>query len=99
MRHPPTRSHHRANPLLARLRNSHQESVARFRIIMSDPIVSPSNRPPDSVFSNTHAAPVDGIRWELVNRMKALIAEGQLDTPERWALAEEMLFRTQDDRR
>ena len=40
--------------------------------------------------------PVDGIRWELVNRMKALIAAGQLDTPERWALAEEFLFRAVD---
>jgi hypothetical protein len=38
----------------------------------------------------------DGIRWELVNRMKRLIAAGQLDTPERWALAEEFLFRTVD---
>jgi hypothetical protein len=37
--------------------------------------------------------PTDGIRWELVNRMKKLIAAGELDTPERWALAEEFLFR------
>lgn len=35
----------------------------------------------------------DGIRWELVNRMKKLIAAGELDTPDRWALAEEFLFR------
>jgi hypothetical protein len=29
-----------------------------------------------------------GIRWELVNKMKAMIATGQLDTPERWWMAE-----------
>ncbi len=40
--------------------------------------------------------PVDGIRWELVNRMKALIAAGELDSPERWALAEEFMFRAVD---
>jgi hypothetical protein len=40
--------------------------------------------------------PADGIRWELVNRMKKLIAAGELDTPERWALAEEFLFRAVD---
>lgn len=39
------------------------------------------------------APPTDGIRWELVNRMKALIAAGELDTPDRWMLAEEFLFR------
>jgi hypothetical protein len=37
--------------------------------------------------------PTDGIRWDLVNRMKKLIAAGELDTPDRWALAEEFLFR------
>lgn len=41
----------------------------------------------------------DGIRWELVHRMRRLIAEGKLDTPERWAVAEELLFRAVDDRR
>lgn len=34
----------------------------------------------------------DGIRWELVERMRALIAADALDTPDRWALAEELLF-------
>jgi hypothetical protein len=31
--------------------------------------------------------------------MRRLIAEGKLDTPERWAVAEELLFRAVDDRR
>jgi hypothetical protein len=49
----------------------------------------------DHTVTGTPAAdpPADGIRWELVNRMKKLIAAGELDTPERWALAEEFLFR------
>lgn len=34
----------------------------------------------------------DGIRWELVERMRALIAADALDTPDRWALAEELLL-------
>ena len=34
----------------------------------------------------------DGIRWELVDRMRALIAADELDTPDRWALAEELLL-------
>jgi hypothetical protein len=40
--------------------------------------------------------PGDGIRWELVTRMKALIAAGELDTPERFAVAEEFMFRAVD---
>ena len=39
----------------------------------------------------------DGIRWELVDRMKALIAADELDTPDRWAIAEELLFRAADE--
>ncbi len=31
------------------------------------------------------------IRWDLVAKMKELIAAGQLDTPERWNLAEHFL--------
>lgn len=51
----------------------------------------------DSAATGTPAdRPPDGIRWELVNRMKKLIAEGKLDTPERWAMAEESLFRAVD---
>lgn len=34
----------------------------------------------------------DGIRWDLVARMKALIAADELDSPDRWAIAEELLF-------
>lgn len=41
----------------------------------------------------------DGVRWELVNRMRRWIAEGKLDTPERWAVAEELMFRATEDGR
>jgi hypothetical protein len=55
------------------------------------------NDTPDDPATGTPAdRPPDGIRWELVNRMKRLIAEGKLDTPERWAMAEEFLFRAVD---
>lgn len=47
---------------------------------------------PTSVLRLQEPGP-DGIRWGLVNRMKELIAADKLDTPERWALAEEMLCR------
>lgn len=35
----------------------------------------------------------DGIRHGLVAHVRQLIAEGAYDTPERWAAAEEQLFR------
>jgi hypothetical protein len=40
----------------------------------------------------TDADGPDGIRWELVARMKEFIAADALDTPVRWAIAEELLF-------
>ena len=44
-------------------------------------------------------APGDpGIRWELVNKMKAMIATGKLDTPDRWWMAECFLLDQQSDR-
>ena len=39
----------------------------------------------------------DGIRWQLVERMKKRIVDGTLDTPDRWALAEELLLRGLND--
>lgn len=35
----------------------------------------------------------DGIRWGLVNRVRAELAAGTYDTDARWALAEERLLR------
>ena len=39
----------------------------------------------------SEAIPTPGdpdVRWELVNKMKTMIATGKLDTPERWWMAE-----------
>lgn len=38
----------------------------------------------------------DGIRWGLVARVRAEIAAGTYDTPEKWAAAEERLLRRID---
>jgi len=64
---------------------------------MSDTTVNRFTDPPDHPAACS--PPSDGIRWELVNRMRRMIADGQLDTPERWALTEEMVFRAMTERR
>jgi hypothetical protein len=53
------------------------------------------DRTPPAVPPELHAeAPgPDGIRHGLVAHVRQLIAEGAYDTPERWAAAEEQLFR------
>jgi len=48
--------------------------------------------PPPPAVPPTNASDGDGIRWELVAQMKDLIAADALDTPERWALSEELLL-------
>ena len=98
MRHvPPRRNIYRADPP-AWPTGPRREYAVGPRFTMSDPPCHPTrDHPPPAVGAEPPAA--DGIRWELVNRMKALIAAGQLDTPERWALAEELMFRAIEDRR
>lgn len=39
----------------------------------------------------------DGIRWGLVERVRAEIAAGTYDTEEKWALAEERLLRRAEE--
>jgi hypothetical protein len=77
-----------------------RDPVALDRITMSDPACRSA---PDSRSESVPVEPplrsADGIRWDLVNRMKQLIGEGTLDTPERWAAAEEMMFRAIEERR
>ena len=53
-------------------------------------VTAPTLPPPNEPTASTPDG--DGIRWELVARMKALIAADALDTPDRWAIAEELLF-------
>ena len=53
-------------------------------------MIAPTLPPPSE--PTTVPADGDGIRWELVARMKALVAADALDTPDRWAIGEELLF-------
>lgn len=57
---------------------------------------APMNDTVDCTPAEDETPAADGIRWELVNRMKKLIAAGELDTPERFLLAEEFMFRAVD---
>lgn len=66
--------------------------TARLRAAMNDTDCCPPADDP----TPAPVAAADGIRWELVNRMKTLIAAGDLDTPDRWWLAEEFLLRSVD---
>jgi hypothetical protein len=56
------------------------------------------NTPADVPCPHQPAPPTDGIRWDVVERMKARIAAGDFDTPERWAVAEELLMRAAEGR-
>lgn len=69
-------------------RNSTRRPVALTRRDAPTTVTTP---PPPAV-PPTNAPDGDGIRWDLVARMKELIAADALDTPERWALAEELLL-------
>lgn len=64
------------------------------------PAAAPADTPPAPVLPNrlarngTAEQPgPDGIRWGLVARVKAEIAAGVYDTPEKWDAAEEALMR------
>lgn len=71
--------------------------VFRFRATMIDPATNaPAARAPADF--RDEAPDASGIRRGLVAHVRELIAAGQYDTPERWALAEEFLFRRTDDR-
>ena len=69
----------------------------RFRATMIDP---PTNAPsgPAPADYRDELPDATGIRRGLVAHVRELIAAGRYDTPERWALAEEMMFRTVDGR-
>ena len=56
------------------------------------------NTPADVPCTPPPAPPADGIRWELVERVKRRIAAGEYDTPERWAVAEELMMREMEGR-
>lgn len=70
----------------------------QLRATMINPTTpSPDDRDPADFRSE--APDVHGIRRGLVAHIRQLIAAGQYDTPERWALAEEFLFRRTEESR
>ena len=72
--------------------------AVRFRATMIDPETKSPAAPAPADFRDELPDAL-GIRRRLVAHIRELIAAGQYDTPERWALAEEALFRHTDDRR
>ena len=72
--------------------------AVRFRATMIDPETKVPAVPATADFRN-EAPDASGIRQGLVAHIRELIAAGHYDTPERWALAEELLFRRTDDGR
>lgn len=57
---------------------------------LSTPVADPE---PATVGAGTEAKGPDGIRHELVARVRQQIADGTYDTEEKWLLAEEALLR------
>lgn len=68
----------------------------RLRATMIDPKTSAPVAPTDY---RNEVPDAHGIRRGMVAHIRGLIAAGHYDTPERWALAEEMLFRRLDESR
>jgi hypothetical protein len=56
-------------------------------------VPSATDAEPVSVGASTEATGPDGIRHELVARVRQQIADGTYDTEEKWLLAEEALLR------
>ncbi len=66
---------------------------------MSTHLGLPDDHSATNDLTDTAPAPGDpSIRWELVNQMKAMIATGKLDTPDRWWMAECFLLDQLSDR-
>jgi anti-sigma28 factor (negative regulator of flagellin synthesis) len=57
------------------------------------PAAEPVDAVPPAVRDRSAAAGPDGVRWDLVERVRAEIAAGTYDVEARWAAAEERLLR------
>jgi len=72
-------------------------------VVLQRAIMIPPHELPPSAddLAELRAEPADdqGIRRRFVERIRQLIAAGHYDTPERWAIAEEMLARKLEDAR
>jgi len=65
-------------------------------------MIHPNDLPPsadDLAELRAEAPDEHGIRRRFVERIQQLIAAGRYDSPERWAIAEEMLVRKLEDAR
>ena len=71
----------------------------RFRATMISPEQPPTAAESDSTDFRREIPDTSGIRLGLVTHIKTLIAAGLYDTPERWALAEELMFRRMEESR
>jgi len=71
---------------------SHRNTARRSVALPCRDALTTVTTPPPPDAPPTDYPDSDGIRWEFVARMKELIAADALDTPERWALAEELLL-------
>ncbi len=74
------------------MRNAPQCSWRRWRVA---PAEGPATTPATPRFTRRPTAPppADGIRHDLVARVRAEIAAGTYDTEARWLAAEELLLR------
>jgi hypothetical protein len=83
---------------LAGSRNAIGPGVVLQRAIMINPNdLSPTAA--DLAELRAEAPDSDGIRRRFVERIRQLIAAGHYDSPERWAIAEELLVRKLEDAR
>ena len=73
-------------------------SAVRLRATLIDPKTHSPETPGPTDFRR-EIPDAQGIRRGLVVHVRQLIAAGHYDTPERWALAEELLIRRMDEAR
>ena len=66
--------------------------------MLTHPGLPDDHSTPNDATESAPAPDAPGIRWELVNKMKAMIATGKLDTPDRWWMAEYFLLDQLSDR-
>ncbi len=71
----------------------------RFRANMISPEHTTTAAESDATDFRREIPDASGIRLGLVTHIRMLIAAGQYDTPERWALAEELMFRRMEESR
>jgi hypothetical protein len=83
------------------MRESTSRGWHRWRIAVAEPKPTAAFDPASrlsAVAPCTEARGPDGIRHELVARIRQQIADGTYDTEEKWALAEEALLRRVEGR-